>query len=108
MGQKQHLGNDQVGDLIVDRGTKEDDAVFQQPRVDVERALATIRAFDYQRDEIFNGWDVHVIGFLFSYRPPHHPTEPTRRGGAGWARYCAGILLSVANMAVGTEPGSSS
>jgi hypothetical protein len=108
MSQEEHLGDDQVGDLIIDRSTQEDDAVLQQPRVDVERSLTPVRAFDDHRDEIFNSWDVHVVGFLFSSRPPHHPTEPTRRRRAGWAQYCAGILLSVASVVVGTQPGSSS
>jgi hypothetical protein len=46
MRQKQHLGNDHVGDVVVDRRAEEDDAVLQQPRVDVEGTLATICALD--------------------------------------------------------------
>src|SRR5688500_13192243 len=59
MGQKQHLGNDHVGDVIVNRRAQEDDAVLQQPRVDIERPLATIRALDNGGDEILDGWDTH-------------------------------------------------
>jgi hypothetical protein len=36
----QQLRDDEVRDLVVDRGADEDDALAQQPRVDVERALA--------------------------------------------------------------------
>src|SRR5580765_5714344 len=35
------LGDDEVGDLIVDRGADEDDPLVEQTGVDVERALAT-------------------------------------------------------------------
>jgi hypothetical protein len=59
MGQEQHLGDDHIGYVIVDRGTQEDDAVFQQPRVDVEGALATICALDNGGDEILDGRDTH-------------------------------------------------
>jgi hypothetical protein len=46
----QQLGDDQIGDLIVDRGAQEDDAFVQQARVDVERALAARRLLDHHRD----------------------------------------------------------
>src|SRR5688500_17927171 len=59
MGQEQHLGNDHVGDVIVNRSTQEDDAVLQQPRVDVERPLPSVRALDNGGDEILDGWDTH-------------------------------------------------
>jgi hypothetical protein len=49
--EKQQLGHDQVGDLIVDRRAQEDDAVTQQARVDVEGALAARRGLDDHRDE---------------------------------------------------------
>ena len=35
----QQLRHDQVADVVVDRGAEEDDALLQQARVDVERAL---------------------------------------------------------------------
>src|SRR5947199_8914723 len=37
----QQLGDDQVCDLIVDRGAEEDDSLVQQARVDVEGSLAS-------------------------------------------------------------------
>src|SRR5206468_11629822 len=39
--QVQQLGDDQVRDLIVDRGAEKDYSLVQQTRVDVERALAS-------------------------------------------------------------------
>jgi hypothetical protein len=35
----EELGDDEVGDLVVDRGAEEDDALAEEARVDVERAL---------------------------------------------------------------------
>src|SRR5262249_40283401 len=40
------LGDDQVGDRVVDRLAEEDDVVLQQARVDVVRALAPARLLD--------------------------------------------------------------
>src|SRR5947209_2668030 len=42
-----HLGHDQVCHLRGDRGAQEDDADVQEPRVDVERALAAAGLFDH-------------------------------------------------------------
>ena len=47
----QQLGDDEVGDLIVDRGAEEDDALVEQARVDVELALAARRALDDHGNE---------------------------------------------------------
>jgi hypothetical protein len=44
--EEQQLGNDDVGDIIVDRRAEENDAVHEEPREDVVRALATARPFD--------------------------------------------------------------
>ena len=43
-----------IGDLIVDRRAEEDDAVLQQPGVDIERALTAVRALDHHRDQVFD------------------------------------------------------
>src|SRR3712207_8505582 len=45
------LGDDEVRDLVVDRRAEEDDPLVEQPRVDVERALATAVLLDDHRDE---------------------------------------------------------
>src|SRR5204863_3837893 len=47
----EELGDDQVGDLVVDGGSEEDDALVQQARVDVERALAARGLLDHHRDQ---------------------------------------------------------
>src|SRR5919201_1453050 len=49
--QVEELGDDQVGDLVVDWGSEEDDALVQESRVDVERALAARGLFDHHRDQ---------------------------------------------------------
>jgi hypothetical protein len=51
----QELGDDQVRDLVVDRAAEEDDALVEQPRVDVELALAARRALDDHRDQGHGG-----------------------------------------------------
>jgi hypothetical protein len=40
VAQKQHLGDDQIGHGVVDPAAEEDDAVLQEPRVDVVRPFA--------------------------------------------------------------------
>src|SRR5207244_277990 len=40
LGEVEELGDDQVGDLVVNRGAEKDDAVAEQQRVDVVGALA--------------------------------------------------------------------
>ena len=49
--QVQQLRDDDVGDLIVDRGAQEDDALVEQARVDVVLALAASAALDDCRDQ---------------------------------------------------------
>src|SRR5215211_7819463 len=49
--QVQELRDDEVGDLVVDRRAEEDDPLVEQPRVDVELALATRRALDDHGDQ---------------------------------------------------------
>ena len=52
--QVQQLGDDQVGDVVVDGRAEEDDAIDEQPRVDVERSLASVGGLD-------DGWDQHGL-----------------------------------------------
>ena len=49
--QVQQLGDDEVRDLVVDRRAEEDDPLVEQPRVDVELALAARGALDDHRDQ---------------------------------------------------------
>jgi len=48
-----HLRDDQVGDLVVDRRPEEDDALVQEPRVDVEEPLAAGGLLD-------DGWNYEI------------------------------------------------
>ena len=43
--QEQHLGDDQVGAVVIDLALQEDDAVLEQSAVDVEDALFAAAAF---------------------------------------------------------------
>ena len=45
------LGDDEVGDLVVDRRAEEDDPLVEQARVDVEGALAAARLLDDHRNQ---------------------------------------------------------
>jgi len=49
--EEQQLGDDQVGDLVFDRRAKQDDSLLEQPRKNVEGALAAVRALDDHRDK---------------------------------------------------------
>src|SRR5919112_3250697 len=60
--QVEKLGHDGVGHLVVNRGAKEDDAVFQEPRVDVHRALPARALLYYVGD---HGLRIVVVHRLF-------------------------------------------
>jgi hypothetical protein len=49
--EEQHLGDDQIRDVVVDRLAEEDDVVFEQPRVDVVGALAARRLLHDHGDQ---------------------------------------------------------
>ena len=51
----QQLRYDEIGDLIFDRCAQEDDPLVQQPREDVELALAAGGALDDHRDQLHAG-----------------------------------------------------
>ena len=51
MGQNKHLGDDEVGDRVVDRGSQDDDAVLEQAGIDIHRPLFTAASFDDDRDQ---------------------------------------------------------
>src|SRR5919197_5526516 len=55
----EELGDDQVGDLVVDGCSEKDDALVQESRVDVERALAARGLLDHHRDQ-----RAHVFSLL--------------------------------------------
>jgi len=48
----QQLGDDQVGDLVFDRGAQEDDPLVEQSREDVELSLAARRSLHDHRDQL--------------------------------------------------------
>ena len=51
MGQDQHLGDDQVGDVVVDGRAQDDDAVLEQAGIDIHRPLFATAPFDHDRDQ---------------------------------------------------------
>jgi hypothetical protein len=54
--EEEELGNDCIGDLVVNGGAEEDDAVAQQAGIDVVYALAAVAALDHIRDHaLWNG-----------------------------------------------------
>jgi hypothetical protein len=50
--EEQHLGDDHVGHVVVDRADQEDHPLLQQARVDVVGALAAAGLFDHHRHEV--------------------------------------------------------
>ena len=48
-GEEEHLRDDQVGDVVVDRRAEEDDVVAQQTAVDVVGAFAPARLLEHHR-----------------------------------------------------------
>ena len=51
MRQDQHLGDDQVGDGVIDRRAQDDDAVLEQAGIDIHRPLFTTAPFDHDRNQ---------------------------------------------------------
>ncbi len=64
------MRDDEVGKHVIDRGSEENDAVLEQPRIDVIRAFASIGLFDYD-------WDQHAVKSF----PRRYP-DYTQRGCA--------------------------
>ena len=58
--EEQQLGGDERGHMVLDRAGDEDDPLAQQPRENVEAALAPVGLLDDDGDELRN--DVLVIG----------------------------------------------
>src|SRR5207247_3243047 len=52
--EKEQLRDHQGGDAVFHRAGDEDDALLEQPRIDVVGALATIGLLDHHRDEIIH------------------------------------------------------
>ena len=52
--EKQHLRNDDVRDVVVDRSSQENDVVAKQTAIDVVGALATTRLLDHHRYQSHN------------------------------------------------------
>ena len=50
-GQEQHLGDDQVGHVVVNGRAQENNVLLQQARIDVEGAFASRRLLDHHRHE---------------------------------------------------------
>ena len=51
VGQDEHLGDHDVGDLVVDGRAQEDDAVLEQAGVDIHRPLFATAPLDDDRDQ---------------------------------------------------------
>ena len=51
VGQDQHLGDDQVGHVVVDGRAQDDDAVLEQAGVDIHRPLFAAAPLDDDRDQ---------------------------------------------------------
>ena len=51
MRQDQHLGDDQVGDGVIDRRAQNDDAVLEQAGINIHRPFFTTAPFDHDRNQ---------------------------------------------------------
>jgi hypothetical protein len=50
--EEQHLREDHVGDVVIDRSHQEDHPLLEQPRIDVVRTLTPAGLFDHHRHEV--------------------------------------------------------
>ena len=99
---EEQLGRDQRGHHILDDPGYEDYALFQQPGVDIEGALAAVRLFDNHRHELI-GVVVYWIAHTFLpgiNKPRHHEFTRLPASVAGaWNRFTksgAGCLAAPA------------
>src|SRR5206468_4406065 len=74
--EEQQLGGDEASHMILDRAGDEDDPFTQQPRKDVEAALAPVGLFDDDWNELRN--DVLVVNHVNAI--PLWLREPTSGG----------------------------
>jgi hypothetical protein len=68
--QKQHLRHDGIGNVIIHPTHQEDDALAQEPRVNIERSLTAAGLFNDHRNEIEGAWILklaHVFSNVGSY-----------------------------------------
>src|SRR5256885_3038305 len=80
----QHLGDDDVRHLVIHLAGDEDDPLAQQPRVDVEGALAARVLLDDHRDQWHWG-----VSLLTSRRPPGDAAPACARRPAACLRAAA-------------------
>src|SRR5205814_4109062 len=80
--QIQQLGNDQIGDDVVDRRAHEYDPILEQQRKDVIAAFAAARLFDDHWDGIGDGLHQHLSAPLMPSSEGWHQEDkgdPTKQ-----------------------------
>ena len=80
----EELGDDEVRDLVVDRRAEEDDALVEQARVDVERALSARGLLDHHRDQRAHAQAPCFRGSRVSFRGAASPFRASRASRARW------------------------
>lgn len=66
--QKQQLGDDEVGDVVLDLSCEEEDALLEEAAVDIVGAFAAGGLLDYHRDKVGHGEFQFFSVFVFSVR----------------------------------------
>src|SRR5205085_11846240 len=93
--QKEQLRDHEIGNVIVDRLSNEDDAVFEQSRINIVTTLAAAGLFDYHRHEdrlgsisvgLAHFFSVSEIGWTLTFA--------FRKSRALPSRICSAIALS--------------
>ena len=91
MGQDDHLGDDQVGDRVVDRGAQDDDSILKEAGIDIHRPFFTTAAFDHDGDQWHGSKALQETGGAlallspFSVPPIRPTTSSTRPYSLAWA-----------------------
>src|SRR5207302_547978 len=85
----EELGDDQAGDLVVDRRAEKDDALAQEQGVNVEDALGAPGRLDDAGDDEPR-WRLHGLASVLvaGWPSPLAPLPPRRERGTSM-RYCA-------------------
>src|SRR3954471_1577939 len=86
----QELRDDDVRDLVVDRGADHHDAVVEQPRVDVERALAARGLLDHHSDERAHAGTASRTGSSTCTGTPYSRSPSVSAVTAGGTKISAG------------------
>ena len=90
-GEKEHLGNDEIGYLVVDRRAEEDDVVAKQTGINVVGALAPARLLNHHGNQCHFVSSSRSSGYGTRFRPIPWQSALPESTSAGMRGNAAGL-----------------